>query len=65
MPAFIQYYKSLNWKEKSSLNKKINTEAEIPYSTLYRKMENGNFTKLQKKAISEIIGISIDELFPN
>jgi hypothetical protein len=65
MPTFLEYYKSKSKAEKTKINRRIYAETEIPYSTLYRKLREGGWSKLERKCISNILGFSENELFPD
>lgn len=64
MPDFRTYYKSFNWKQKNKINKVLCEQLDRSYPTIWRKMENNTFTKLEKEKIAEILHKPIDELFP-
>lgn len=64
MPNFVEHYKSLSWKGKSELNKMLLLHCDISYPTVYRKMLNHTFSKLEKEKISQLLNQPVEELFP-
>lgn len=64
MQDFITYYTSLKKTPTRELNKVLLPELGITYNTLYQKVHNNTFTKLEKEKIAEILHKPVEELFP-
>lgn len=64
MPNFLQYYKSLTWRNKNNINKLIMEHCDVSYPTIYQKMKNNTFTKLEKEKIAQLLNMDVNELFP-
>ena len=60
---FKAYYEELK-KQATKLRDEICASLEISTETFYQKLKNGTFDYPQKVVIANIVGKSIDELFP-
>jgi predicted DNA-binding transcriptional regulator AlpA len=64
--ALDSFFKELNKQNpKVLLRNEILKKTGMPISTFYYRLSTGSFNKRDKKKIAEIIGYSINQLFPD